>query len=52
MRLKDRNRVAKAWAYEGKLYVKYKNDKTEVVPYSAYQPWLDLPWPKDKLKMA
>ena len=48
MRLKDKANVAKAWSFEGKLYLKDKAGKTEVVPYSKYQTWLDLKWPKEK----
>ena len=46
MRLKAKDKVVKAWSFEGKLYLKDKKDKTEMIPYSKYQAWLDLPWPK------
>ena len=46
VRLKSKDKVVKAWSFEGKLYLKDKKDKTEVVTYSKYQMWLDLPWPK------
>ena len=48
MRLKDKSNVKKAWSFEGKLYLKNKEGKTEVVPYSKYQKWIDLKLPKER----
>ena len=48
LRHKDKVNVIKDWSFEGKLYIKTKDDKTEVVPYSKFQTWLDKPWPKAK----
>ena len=45
MRLNAKDKVVKAWSFEGKLYLKDKKDKTEMIPFSKYQSWIDL-WPK------
>ena len=51
LRLKAKDRVAKCWSFEGKIYVKYKNDVTEQVKYKNYATWLALDWPKSTAEM-
>ena len=49
MRLKDKSTVVKAWSYDRKLYAKYKDETQEVITFSKFQTWLDMPWPKNKV---
>ena len=49
MRLKDPKTVERAWSYEGKLYLRRKGaNENELITYSHFDEWLNLPWPKKK----
>ena len=48
MRLKDKANVTKTWSYDGKLFMKDKNDQTSQVKYPDYSKWLEMKWPEEK----
>ena len=48
MRLKDKANVTKTWSYDGKLFMKDKNDQTSQVKYPDYAKWLEMKWPNEK----
>ena len=46
MRLKDKDNIARAWSFQGKLFLKDKTDHIEEVKYKDFSYWLKKDWPK------
>ena len=47
VRVKDKDNVARAWSFQGKLFLKYVTDQIEEVKYKDFAYWLNKDWPKD-----